>query len=233
MKLNEGDNYTFNKLDITPDVDFNGVLEISITVNDGQDESNQFMLEVEVMPVNDIPTITGTASELTTPEGTPLTLTINDLIIEDPDNVFPDDFVLTVFDGQNYLVSDNEITPVTDFVGVLSVLISVSDGEDESDQTAIELEVTKILSTMDGVSEQTFSIFPNPFANQLYIESSGRYNHFIIEVTNLSGQKIMILESTKIASYIDLSSIQDGIYLLKISDQGEMILTQKVIKQSR
>ncbi len=233
MTLYEGTNYTLNNLDVTPDVDFNGILEIPLTVNDGQDESNQFILEVEVAPVNDIPSITGTASTLTTPEGTPLTLTINDLIIDDPDNTFPDDFILTVFDGQNYSVSDNEITPVTDFVGVISVLISVSDGEDESDQTAIEIEVSKILSTMDGVSEHTFSIYPNPFANQLYIESGGRDNQFTIEITNLGGQKTIILEPAKIANYIDLNSIQDGIYLLKISDKGELILAQKIIKQSR
>jgi hypothetical protein len=52
-------------------------------------------------PVNDPPVITG-QRPLSTSEDVPLTLTLNDLVVEDPDNPFPDGFSLKVQPGSNY-----------------------------------------------------------------------------------------------------------------------------------
>ena len=56
---------------------------------------------ITVTPINDAPAITG-GDDLSTPEATPLTITLGNLSVEDIDNNYPDDFTLTVLDGDNY-----------------------------------------------------------------------------------------------------------------------------------
>ncbi|WP_187696072.1 hypothetical protein, partial [Xanthovirga aplysinae] len=62
----EGDSYSVTNNEITPAPEFNGILDILVSVNDGTDESEVFQLSIEVLPVNDIPVITGTSTPLTT-----------------------------------------------------------------------------------------------------------------------------------------------------------------------
>ena len=56
-------------------------------------------------------------STLTTNEDESLTVLLTDLIVEDPDNNYPSDFVLVVLAGLNYTVSNNVITPVSNYSG--------------------------------------------------------------------------------------------------------------------
>ena len=81
---------------------------------------NIFLIFVLVIPLyaqddNDAPEITG-QDELFTPEDTPLTLTLSDLSVEDVDNTYPDDFTLTVLEGDSYTIgggsgSNSETNP--------------------------------------------------------------------------------------------------------------------------
>ena len=50
------------------------------------------------------------------------------MIVDDPDNVFPDDFTLTVVAGANYTFEGNVVTPAEDFNGNLPVAVTVNDG---------------------------------------------------------------------------------------------------------
>jgi len=95
--------------------DFNGILTVPVSVNDGEAGSNTFSLSVTVTPVNDPPVIT---TALSTPEETPLTPDASPLTISDPDSSA---FTLAVQDGTGYTRSGNTITPETDFNGTLTV----------------------------------------------------------------------------------------------------------------
>ena len=98
----------------------------------------------ESFAINFPPVITGTSSSLTTPEEASFTIAVQDLAIDDPDNVFPTDYTLTVFEGENYTLSGNEITPATDFNGTLSVSVQVNDGTDDSEVAVISIEVSPV-----------------------------------------------------------------------------------------
>jgi hypothetical protein len=50
------------------------------------------------------------------------------LFVVDPDNIYPDDFTLTVEDGANYSRLGNAIVPASHFVGTLTVPVTVDDG---------------------------------------------------------------------------------------------------------
>jgi hypothetical protein len=110
----------------SPEPNFYGKDSFTVEVSDG-DAATSIQVDVTVIMVNDPPVITG-QNPLSMAENTELTITANDLIIEDPDNIYPDDFAVTVYDGENYSHVGATIRPATDFVGTLTVPVSVEDG---------------------------------------------------------------------------------------------------------
>jgi gliding motility-associated-like protein len=127
LTVAQGQNYTAIGNTITPATEFTGTLTIPVTVNDGAASSPPFNIKVEVTtPPNVAPVITAQVS-LTTYENQPLTLQLSNLVVTDPDNRFPDDFNMTIFSGNNYIVEGNTITPASDFTGTLTVKVTVSD----------------------------------------------------------------------------------------------------------
>ena len=159
LAVQDGVDYTRSVNTITPVADFSGALTVPVTVNDGTADSNIFNLSVTVGGANDAPVITGQAA-LTTGEEIPLTITLNDLTVSDPDNIFPDDFTLAVQNGVNYTRSGNTITSVTNFFGLLTVPVTVNDGTVNSD--VFNLTVTVGLDADgDGVDDSVEDQAPN------------------------------------------------------------------------
>ena len=110
---------TGDQLTLSPVQNWNGTVNIFVSVSDGElDDSENFVLTVT--PVNDTPVIDST-SVLTALEETPLEITLGNLFVTDVDNVYPDDFTLTVLEGENYTAAGTTITPVLDFFGELTV----------------------------------------------------------------------------------------------------------------
>jgi gliding motility-associated-like protein len=137
-----GDNYSVSGATITPEAGFTGTITVQVYVNDGKASSPLFDLLVTVTPKaqNVPPVITGQTG-ISTPRNRPVTIALGNLIVTDPDNKFPDDFTLTVMEGSNYTVSGNRITPATDFVGTLTVNVTVSDGNSTSNTFGLQVEV--------------------------------------------------------------------------------------------
>lgn len=136
-----GTGYTRTGNTITPNVNFNGVLTVPVRVNDGSSNSNVFDLSVNVTPVNDAPVITG-QTPVSTPEETSITLTFSQLLVADVDNTYPTGFTLSAMDGANYTRSGNTITPALNFVGTLSVPVTVNDGAASSNVFNVTITVT-------------------------------------------------------------------------------------------
>ncbi len=153
LAVQDSPNYLRNGNTITPVVDFDGDLVVSVTVNDGTDNSNTFDLVVAVTGVNDAPVITGQGA-LSTAIDQAITLTVADFVVDDPDNDFPQDFSLTVADGANYTRVGNTITPAPGFTGALSVPVVVSDGA--LDSNAFDA-VVSVLGSADLSLSMSFS----------------------------------------------------------------------------
>jgi fibronectin type 3 domain-containing protein len=124
-----GNNYSINDNTVVPNTNFNGELSVPVSVNDNINrvESNIFNLSITVIPINDVPEIID-QSQLTTNEDNLLIISFNDLIVIDPDNNYPEDFTLNIFNGDNYTINGNSILPDADFYGNLIIPITVNDG---------------------------------------------------------------------------------------------------------
>ena len=126
---------------ITPAANQNRSTTITLTVSDGT-ASAQTTFQLTVTPVNDPPVITA-QDPLSTPENTALTLTTGNFTIQDPDNA-PNTLSLVVASGSNYTPSGTTITPRTDFVGDLSVVVRASDGNNSSAAFTATISVTDV-----------------------------------------------------------------------------------------
>lgn len=93
---------------------------------------------------NQAPTITGQATALSTAEDTPLTVSLGDLTVSDPDDAYPAGFTLIVLAGTSYSVSGATVTPALDFNGTLSVPVRVNDGQADSNTFNLSVTVTPV-----------------------------------------------------------------------------------------
>jgi VCBS repeat-containing protein len=141
LSLNADGSFTY-----TPSADFDGEDSFTYEVSDGQGGTAQATVSISINAINDVPVITGQHSPAT-PKNVALTITLDDLIVFDPDNTYPDNFVLSVHDGIDYSRNGNTITPALDYVGTLAVPVTVNDGTAQS--TVFELSV-EVLSDNDG-----------------------------------------------------------------------------------
>jgi len=223
LVVGEGDNYSVTNNEITPELDFNGTLTVPVLVNDGTDDSEIAEIPVEVTPVNDPPVITGSTVTYSTPEETSLTINLNDFIVEDPDNEFPTDFTLVVGEGDNYLVTNNIITPKNAFVGVIDVPITVNDGTDSSEPFEIMVEVNQVLGLDKDFIQENFSVYPNPTTDYVIIQPNGTSITYDLAIYNLNGILLFAKKNlTNSKKEIDLSKFSKGLYLLKIVSESKV-----------
>jgi gliding motility-associated-like protein len=145
LQVSAGTNYTVSGSTITPVPNFFGILSVPVTVNDGQDNSNSFNVQIDVTAVNDAPTITGQSpNPITTNEDQPVTLQFANLVVADPDNTYPTGFTLTLAPGSNYTVSGSTIVPAPDYSGPLSVPVTVNDGISNSNTFVLAVTVVNV-----------------------------------------------------------------------------------------
>ncbi|HYG18670.1 MAG TPA: tandem-95 repeat protein [Ohtaekwangia sp.] len=152
MKLYPGSNYSLEGTVVTPGANFSGTLTVQVTVHDGQDDSNKYDLKITVDPINDRPVITGHHA-VSTNENQAVSIQPDHLKVDDPDNAYPADFTLRVHDGSNYSVNGDQVVPAENFVGTMSVAVSVSDGQAESEVYDLPVEV-KILNRVPEITGQ-------------------------------------------------------------------------------
>ncbi|SKC65829.1 gliding motility-associated C-terminal domain-containing protein [Ohtaekwangia koreensis] len=141
LSLAGGANYTVSGTTITPATGFTGTLSIGTTVSDGTASSSVYSLKITVSPGNVAPVITGHAA-LATAKNKPITIQLSNLQVTDPDDVYPKDFTMTVAVGSNYTVSGATVTPAQNFVGTLTVPVTVNDGAATSAPFNVKITVT-------------------------------------------------------------------------------------------
>ena len=85
-----------------------------------------------------------------------------------------------------------------------------------------------IVGIADDIYESEISIYPNPTTKLLTIETEYP-DHYLINITTLNGQQILIGEMEGTSRQIDLSSFQNGIYIITIRSK-DFVTTRKIIK---
>ncbi len=83
--------------------------------------------------------------ELSVTEDGSITISLNHLIVRDPDNFFyPLGFTMQLYPGENYTFNGRVVTPAPDFHGVLKVPVTVNDGFGNSDPYDLIITVVPV-----------------------------------------------------------------------------------------
>jgi VCBS repeat-containing protein len=101
--------------------------DVTLRATDKSNAQTNQSFTITVTNVNDDPVILSKES-LSTNEDVNITLLLTNLTVNDVDNVYPDDFTLTVKEGTNYTFTGNTITPAEDYHGTITVNFDLSDG---------------------------------------------------------------------------------------------------------
>ena len=140
LSVLDGENYSVSGNQVTPASGFNGLLTVRVFVNDGLVNSNFFDVSITVTPLNNAPVITG-QRPLEMSKGGSINLTLQDLMVTDPDNAYPQGFSLVVQPGENYTYAATTVTPTPDFTGTLYVNVVVNDGVRNSESFRLQISV--------------------------------------------------------------------------------------------
>ena len=79
------------------------------------------------------------------------------------------------------------------------------------------------------VMAESISIYPNPAINQINLKSSGTIAPFYYMLFDVNGKEILSGEALNNA--IDVSGVEEGLYLIKISIESEVILRKCLINR--
>lgn len=91
----------------------------------------------------------------------------------------------------------------------------------------IYVSVNQVLGA--GINEKTeLSLYPNPAGNSVTINSSSNINR--LSIHNLLGQKVMELQPESNLVTTDISSLQNGLYMITTESKGK-ISTARLIKK--
>lgn len=232
----DGNNYSHNTNIITPNQEFNDTLKVNVVVFDGIDSSDVATFNVYVSPVNDIPVITGMAAPLTIPQDESLEITTDMVEVIDPDNTYPNDFSMTVLDSTNYSRIGNTITPDTDYIGDLTVPITVNDGQDTSDPFNLTVTVEKVTAlVLEDFSNQV-QIYPNPTSDIInLIIKSAEVGQMNIDIINLSGKAFKSWQLQKLQGdyyiEIEINDLPEGLYIIQLVQGNSKRAIGKILKK--
>jgi hypothetical protein len=87
--------------------------------------------------------------------------------------------------------------------------------------------ITNIFKELPQENKNQITVFPNPITAHFNIQGLSRFTHPVIEVFDLNGRLIKAFDQPV---NLSLSSLNSGIYLLRISDK-ENTFIEKVVKQ--
>jgi hypothetical protein len=104
--------------------------------------------------INAVPVITD-QNDITVLEDDSITITVDHLIINDPDNT-PSELIINVGSGSNYIVSGSTVIPLSNYFGMLTVPITVNDGIATSSIFDAEVSVTSVndAPVIDSIPDQ-------------------------------------------------------------------------------
>ncbi len=130
-----------------PSIADTGFHRVALLAADGGEDSSEPAFQsftLQIKHENHIPEIAGTNFNLEVDEDEEISITLSDIIVNDSDNVFPDDFTLFLFNNENYNLKDGKIIPSPDYFGELSVPAKVTDGLDTSALCSLLVTVTPV-----------------------------------------------------------------------------------------
>ena len=107
-----------------------------------------------------------------------------------------------------------------------------ANGCDSTIQLTLTIETGDTTSIGDfDVSNAVINLYPNPTSDDINIQVEGNVTITDIAIFDMYGKLVKIEKSTGSLTNISLKTYAQGVYLLRLLNNNELIKTYKVIKQ--
>jgi len=89
---------------------------------------------------------------------------------------------------------------------------------------------TVITSNSSSVTNQAFKMHPNPAADVLYLQKDIALENAIIEVYDMTGQKVLTENIQNNLTSIDLSNLHSSVYQVRVMNNNKVIYQNRLVK---
>ncbi len=119
--------------------------------------------------------------------------------------------------------------PQNSDIGILSIKLSASNGYNEAfDEFDIIIDNDEVTAVEKSSIENIFFIYPNPVVDELNLHVNKRETYRIFDIKGLIIQKgILVPSNHEIGSKINISTLQEGIYIFKVGNKVARFLKTK------
>lgn len=203
-----------------------GSEEVTFTISGEFGESSS-IVNIACYNINYIPIIVG-QNEIFTYKNQPIDLELSNLIVDDEDNEYPEEFILYAYENNNYSLNNLTLTPELNFIGMLSVPVKVSDGTDQSELFNLQVEVRIPLSIIDKPNAPV-NVYYNNSTSTIYINNPGEFQFKGFEIIDMQGRRLYSnYNNLQIGlNAFNLPKFTNGIYIVKLL--GDHLYTFKVL----
>ncbi|MBE0655519.1 MAG: endonuclease, partial [Bacteroidales bacterium] len=113
----------------------------------------------------------------------------------------------------------------------IKVILRLDAGDEDIAIDDLSLMNDDLSALTDNIVAKEIRIYPNPGKGKFFVEMGNTFNsNTRIEVFNMIGIKVYDTRAQESITELDLSAMKQGIYFVRVDD-GENVLTQKIIKQ--
>ncbi|MCB8999112.1 MAG: T9SS type A sorting domain-containing protein [Bacteroidales bacterium] len=127
-------------------------------------------------------------------------------------------------------VNDSTTLSMKWYLRMLPEGISISAGNQEIIDYINSIVNPSIAINTKRVKHKSFDVFPNPTAGRLKIEGPSSESRFQLCVYNISGKKVYEVAVSN-GETLDLSVLDDGIYLCQIRSRDEVYMGKVIIRK--
>ncbi|MBO4307737.1 MAG: T9SS type A sorting domain-containing protein [Bacteroidales bacterium] len=135
---------------------------------------------------------------------------------------------LTAEGAESYIWSSGETSAIIDVYPTETTTYTVTGFNGSCSSTASTTITVDGSISIDAVNESTIRLYPNPANSTITIEGQ---NIIHVDILDLVGRKMTEREIKDISTSIDISMLNDGFYLLIVTDASGNKTIQKFVKK--
>jgi hypothetical protein len=117
----------------------------------------------------------------------------------------------------NPVLSTCQVQSVCSYVAKPDGNVEISDNAPGCSNEEEVKAACEAVSVYNPEMDDVFSIYPNPASTQVVIESSVRPIKSHLSIINLNGQELFNQQITESKTFLDISNLTEGVYLIKIT----------------
>ena len=132
------------------------------------------------------------------------------------------------YDWDNDGTGDNDDTEDLTGLSTGTYVVIVTDSLGCSD--SISVFVDNVSSVLENNGKGTINLFPNP-SDGLFNVNLSNYSNTTIEVMDIIGNTIAVVQNPGKSNRIDISGESAGVYLVKITSREKLITRRIVVRK--